>query len=133
MFLLFLLLGWVGLNVVTSWWQGVQNDWTYGKQRHFEINAVVGHTDSATKTSHFTAENDNGEIIVIELPGGNVTKAKMYQIETIPNNVNNPPVKLSFQDMNADGRPDMLVVIGDGSATLYVTLYNNGTEFVSKL
>jgi len=60
------------------------NDWTYGKQRHFEINAVVGHTDSATKPSHFTAENDNGEIIVIELPGGNVTKAKMYQIETIP-------------------------------------------------
>jgi hypothetical protein len=132
-FLLFLLLGWMGLSVVTAWWQGVQNDWTYGKQRHFEIDAVVGHTDSATKPSHFTAENDDGEIIVIELPGGNVTKAKMYQIETIPNNLNNPPVKLSFQDMNADGRPDMLVVIGDGSATLYVTLYNNGTQFVSKL
>ncbi len=133
LFLTLLLLGWMGLNVVTAWWQGVQNDWTYGKQRHFEINAVVGHRDSATNPSHFTAENNNGAIIVIELPGGNVTQAKIYQIETIPNNVNNPPVKLSFQDMNADGKPDMLVVIGDGSATLYVTLYNNGTEFVSKL
>jgi hypothetical protein len=132
-FLLVLLLGWMGLNVVSSWWQGVQNDWTYGKQRHFEINAVVGHRDSATNPSHFTAENNNGEIIVIELPGGNVTQAKIYQIETVPNNAGNPPVKLSFQDMNADGRPDMLVVIGDGSATLYVTLYNNGKEFVSKL
>ncbi len=132
-FLLFLFLGWMGLNVVTSWWQGVQNDWTYGKERHFEINAVVGHRDSATNPSHFTAENNNGAIIVIELPGGNVTRAKIYQIETVPNNVNNPPVKLSFQDMNADGKPDMLVAIGDGSATLYVTLYNNGTEFVSKL
>ncbi len=133
LFLALLFLGWMGLNVVTSWWQGVQNDWTYGKQRHFEIGAVVGHSDSSTKPSHFTAENDNGEIIVIELPGGNVMKAKIYPIETIPNNVNNPPVKLSFQDMNADGKPDMLVVIGDGSATLYMTLYNNGTEFVSKL
>jgi hypothetical protein len=133
LFLTLFLLGWMGLNVVTAWWQGVQNDWTYGKQRHFEINAVVGHRDSATNPSHFTAENNNGAIIVIELPGGNVTQAKIYQIETIPNNVNNPPVKLSFQDMNADGKPDMLVVIGDGSATLYVTLYNNGTEFVSKL
>jgi hypothetical protein len=132
-FLTSLLLGWMGLNVVTAWFQGVQNDWTYGKQRHFEINAVVGHGDSATNPSHFTAENISGAIIVIELPGGNVNKAKIYQIETVPNNANNPPVKVTFQDMNADGRPDMLVVIGDGSATLYVTLYNNETEFVSKL
>jgi hypothetical protein len=111
----------------------VQNDWTFGKQRHFEINAVVGHLDSQTNPSHFTAENTNGEIIVIELPGGNVSKAKIYQIETVPNNTGNPPVKLSFQDMNGDGKPDMLVAIGDGSATLYITLWNNGSEFVSKL
>ena len=128
-----LVLGWIGLNAVTNWYQGVQNDWTYGQQRHFEINAVVGHSDSQTNPSHFTAENNSGQIIVIELPGGNVSKAKIYQIETIPGNAGNPPVKLSFQDMNADGKPDMLVQIGDGSATLYVTLFNNGTQFVSKL
>ena len=128
-----LVLGWIGLNVVTSWYQGVQNDWTYGQQRHFEINAIVGHGDSQTNPSHFTAENINGQIIVIELPGGNVSKAKIYQIETIPGNAGNPPVKLSFQDMNGDGKPDMLVQIGDGAAILYVTLFNNGTEFVSKL
>jgi hypothetical protein len=129
----FLVLGWFGLNAVTSWYQGVQNDWAYGQQRHFEINAVVGHGDSQTNPSHFTAENNNGQIIVVELPGGNVSKAKIYQIETVPGNAGNPPVKLSFQDMNGDGKPDMLVQIGDGSAMLYVTLFNNGTEFVSKL
>ncbi len=133
MFGVFLVLGWFGLNAVTNWYQGVQNDWTYGQQRHFEINAVVGHGDSQTNHSHFTAENNNGQIIVIELPGGNVSKAKIYQIETVPGNNGNPPVKLSFQDMNGDGKPDMLVQIGDGSAILYVTLFNNGTEFVSKL
>ena len=130
---IFLVSGWLGLNAVSAWYQGVQNDWTYGKERHFEINAVVGHGDSANNPSHFTAENNNGQIIVIELPGNNVSKAKIYQIETVPGNVGNPPVKLTFQDMNADGKLDMLVQIGDGSATLFVTLYNNGTQFVSKL
>ena len=128
-----LVTGWTGLNFVTSWYQGVQNDLMYGKERHFEINAMVGHSDSVNTPSHFTAENNNGQIIVIELPGGNVSKAKIYQIETIPGNVGNPPVKLSFQDLNGDGKSDMLVQIGDGSAMLYVTLFNNGTEFVSKL
>jgi hypothetical protein len=130
---IFLVLGWIGLNFVTAWYQGLQNDWTYGKQRHFEINAVVGHSDSPTNPSHFTAENNNGQIIVIELPGGNVSKARIYQIETIPGNTGNPPVKLSFQDLNGDSKPDMLVQIGDGTAVLYVTLFNNGTAFVSKL
>jgi len=133
LFCVLLVLGWIGLNAVTNWYQGVRNDWQYGQQRHFEINAVVGHGDSATNPSHFTAENNNGQIIVIEPPGGNVAKAKIYQIEPVPGNNGNPPVKLSFQDMNADGKPDMLVQIGDGAATLYVTLFNNGTQFVSKL
>ena len=123
---IFLVFGWMGLNYVTAWYQGVQNDWTYGKQRHFEINAVVGHSDSANNPSHFTAENNNGQIIVIELPGGNVSKAKIYQIETVPGNAGNPPVKLSFQDLNGDGKPDMLVQIGDGAAVLYVTLLTTG-------
>jgi hypothetical protein len=35
--------------------------------------------------------------------------------------------------MNGDGKPDMLVQVGDGNAMLYVTLWNNGSEFVSKL
>jgi hypothetical protein len=73
----FLVLGWMGLNVLSSWYQGVQDDWTYGKQRHFEIDAVVGHGDSVNSPSHFIAENNNGQIIVIELPEGNVAKAKI--------------------------------------------------------
>ncbi len=129
----FLVLGWFGLNAFTSWCQGVQDDWTYGKQRHFEINAVVGHNDSAAHPSHFTAENNNGQIIVIELPGGDAAKARIYQIETVPGNAGNPPVKLMFQDVNGDEKPDMIVQIGDGGAMIYLTLFNNGTEFVSKL
>jgi hypothetical protein len=134
LFLTLLILGWMGLNFFTSWYQGVQADWTYGQQRHFEINAIVGHNnDSAARPSHFTAENNNGQIIVIELPAGDVNHAKIYQIETVPGNVGNPPVKLTFQDMNGDGKVDMIVMIGDGNTMIYLTLFNNGTQFVSKL
>jgi hypothetical protein len=134
LFLTLLILGWIGLNFATSWYQGIQNDWTYGQQRHFEINAIVGHNnDSSARPSHFIAENTNGQIIVIELPAGDVNHAKIYQIETVPGNAGNPPVKLSFQDMNGDGKVDMIVMIGDGNAMIYLTLLNNGTQFVSKL
>ncbi len=132
-FFILLILGWLALNFVTSWYQGVQNDWTYGKERHFEINAVVGHNDSSSNPSHFTAENDRGNIYVIELPGGDATKAHIYQITTIPGNDGNPPVKVSFQDLNRDGKLDMLVQIGDPGNFITVILFNNGSQFVSKL
>ncbi len=132
-FLILFMLGWIGLTVVTSWYQGVQNDWTYGKQRHFEVNAVVGHGDSQTNPSHFTAENNNGDIYVIELPGGDASKPMLYQITTVPGNAGNPPVTVSFQDLNRDGKLDMLVAIGNPGNTITIFLLNNGQKFVSKL
>ena len=38
------------------------------------------------------------------------------------------PVSLSFQDVNHDGKIDMLVAIGD-SNPYTVVLLNNGTQF----
>jgi hypothetical protein len=130
---IFLVLGWIGLTGVTSWWQGVQNDWKYGQMRHFEINAVVGHNDSATSPSHFTAENNAGDMYVIELPGGDAGKSIIYQITTVPGNAGNPPVTVSFQDINADAKPDMVVTIGEPGNAITVILLNNGQKFVSKL
>jgi hypothetical protein len=130
---MFLVLGWIGLNSVASWWQGVQDNWTYGQLRHFTVDAVVGHTDSATSPSHFTAENDRGNIYVIELPGGDTAKAHIYQITVIPENSGNPPVKLAFQDLNRDGKPDMLVEIGEPGSYITIMLFNNGTQFVAKV
>ena len=128
-----LIFGWIGLNSASSWWQGVQNDWKYGQLRHFEINAVVGHNDSSTSPSHFTAENNNGDIYVIELPSGDASKSIIYQITTVPENAGNPPVTLSFQDLNHDGKPDMIVIIGEPGNAITIFLFNNGQKFVSKL
>jgi hypothetical protein len=131
--LLLMIFGWIAFNSLSAWIQAKQDDLAYGQMRHFEIDAVVGHSDSATSPSHFTAENNNGSIFVIELPGGEAAKAKIYQITTIPGNDGNPPVRVSFQNVNHDGKLDMVVQIGDNSAVLTIVLYNNGQTFVPRL
>lgn len=131
--LFLMVLGWIAFNFLSAWIQAKQDDLVYGQMRHFEMNAVVGHNDSSTSPSHFTAENNNGTIFVIELPGGVASKAKIFQITIISGNDGNPLVRLTFQDVNRDGKPDMVVQIGDSTATLTVTLFNNGQTFVSKV
>jgi hypothetical protein len=130
-FLMLLALGWLALNSVSSWWQGVQTDWAYGKDtRTYQTNAVVGHADSSSSPSHFIGINLRGPITVIEFPGGDAAKARSYQITTIPGNDGNPPVKLVFQDLNRDGKLDMLVQIGDPGSIVSIMLFNNGSQFV---
>ena len=128
-----MLFGWIVLSQLGAWIQAKQDDLTYGQVRHFDMNSVVGHNDSPTNPSHFTGENNNGAIFVIELPGGDSSKARIFQITTIPGNDGNPPVRISFQDVNRDGKPDMIVQIGDPNALVTVILLNNGQTFVSKL
>jgi hypothetical protein len=128
-----MLFGFVAFSSLGTWVQAKQDDWTYGQTRHFTMNAVVGHTDSPSNPSHFIAENDRGNIFVIELPGGEASRAKIYQITTIPGNEANPPVRLSFQDINHDGKLDLVVQIGDTGNAVTVILLNNGSQFVSKV
>lgn len=124
--------GYVGLTDFSAWWQGHQDDTTYGMPRTYQTDAVVGHNDSAQHPSHFTAENLKGKIFVIELPGGDITKARSYPITTIPGNDPTVPVKMLFQDTTNDGKLDMVVVIGDPGSQVTITLYNDGTQFVGK-
>jgi len=126
--------GWVAFTALSTWIQQKQDDWTYGQfPRTYQTDAVVGHSDSSTTPSHFIALNLNGQIIIIELPGGNAAKARSYTITTVQGNEGNPPVKVSFQDLNADGKLDMIVTIGDPGSSFTVMLFNDGTQFVSKL
>ena len=99
-------------NAVISWWTIHQDDAMYGRPRTFQIDAVVGHNDSADNPSHFEAINLNRHIIVIELPGGDSSKARIYNITTLFGNGQElTPVTLSFKDVNNDGLLDMEVHI----------------------
>lgn len=126
--------GFVALSALGSIWQGKLDDWTYGQTtRTYQTDAVVGHSDSPGNPTHIIALNLRGTIMVIELPGGDASKARSYTITTIPGNSGNPPVKVSFQDLNSDGKLDMLIQIGDPGSIVTIILFNNGQQFVSKL
>lgn len=125
-FLLFFVGGWWMLIQVGTWWQVTQDDWHYGRPRTFQIDAVVGHHDSVANPSHFIAINLNGHILIFEIPGGDAAKTEVYVGPTlIGQGQDLVPVTLKFQDVNGDGKPDMILVIGEST----IVYLNTGSSF----
>ena len=74
---------------------------------------VVGHGDSAAHPTHFIAVNLHAKIIIIEIPGGDSSHARIYSGPTLfSDNGHTIPVTLEFSDVNGDGKIDMVVHIG---------------------
>lgn len=123
--LLTMTLAWWALTAASNWWQVTANDWQYGRPRTYQTDAVVGHDDSAQNPSHFIALNLNGHIQVIEFPGGDPTKAKIYIGPVLKGAGQDlTPVTLEFKDVNSDGKPDMIVKVQDSR---FVFINDNGT------
>jgi hypothetical protein len=123
--MLIMIIGWVAFNALGSWWQTTQDDWHYGRPRTFQTDAVVGHNDSPTNPSHFIAMNLNRHVLIVELPGGDATKARIFNGPIlIGPGQDLAPVTLTFQDVNGDGLLDMIVNVQDAH---FVFLNHNGT------
>jgi hypothetical protein len=115
------------LNTLGSWWQIHQDDVTYGRPRTYQVDAVVGHNDSAANPSHFIFLNLNRHVEIIEFPGGDATHARIYSGPTLFGNGQDlTPVTGVFKDVNGDGKIDMIVQIQD-QRLVYI---NDGTQFV---
>ena len=120
------LLLWAGVQMLGAWWSQHQLDATYGTPRTYQADAVVGHADSTDHPTHFIVLNLKGRVIIIELPGGNVAHARIYNGPVIVGD--NPaqiPVTAEFEDVNGDGKIDMVVHIGNQQ----FTYLNDGTQF----
>ncbi len=76
--LLCMLVGFVLFSALTTWWQQTQDYLHYGMPRTYQMDAVVGHQDSAAHPSHFLALNLGGHLSVIEIQGGDVSKTVIY-------------------------------------------------------
>jgi hypothetical protein len=124
--MVFMLALWVLGSYALNLWNTHQLDSTYGMPRTFQTDAVVGHNDSLSNPSHFIAINLNGKIMIIELQGGDPTKAKIYPGPAIySENGGSTPVTLQFKDTRGNGKLDMLVVVGNQT----VVYMNTGTDF----
>jgi len=116
----------VALSAIGSWWQVHQDDVMYGRPRTFQIEAVVGHNDSPSNPSHFIFVNLNRHVVIIELPGGDSTHARIYNGPTLFGDGQDlTPVTAEFRDVNGDGKPDMIIHIQDQR----LVFINDGTQF----
>ena len=125
--MLVMLLAWTGLQALGSWWSLHQEDVTYGRPRTAQYDVVVGHNDSASHPTHFIALNLNAEVVVIELPGGDSSKARIYQgPQLFGPDAALYPVTLSFPDPQGNGKPTMQVHV-QGQIIVYL---NQNGQFV---
>ncbi len=96
--------------VLSNWVSTTLDDLHYGRPRTFQIDAYVGHNEAPGMPSHFVAFNLHGRIEIIELPGGDATHARIYLGPQLYGpGADLVPVTLSFQDVNGDHLPDMIV------------------------
>jgi hypothetical protein len=117
----------IGLYSLGSWWQGVQDRWTYGYPRTYQTDAVVGHNhDSRAHPSHFVAVNVRGQVEVFELPAGDPTKVRVFLGPMLSGEgADQVVVTISFTDSDHDGTPDLVLRYGDSEEVFY----NKGGTF----
>ncbi|HET9921760.1 MAG TPA: hypothetical protein VFQ30_18105 [Ktedonobacteraceae bacterium] len=121
-----MILGWIGLQLLGSWWTNYQLTSTYEYPRIYQTAEVVGHADSTDHPTTFIFENLNRQVLIIEFPGGNFTKARIYKGPYLySDNADQVPVTAEFKDVNGDGKVDIVLHIGDQR----VVFLNTGTEF----
>jgi hypothetical protein len=122
--MLVMLLAWTGLQALGAWWSLHQDDVTYGRPRTAQYDVVVGHDDSTGNPTHFLALNLNATVVVIELPGGDTSKARIYRgPHLFGPDANLYPVTLSFPDPQGNGKPNMEVHV---QGQIFVYLNQNG-------
>ena len=101
---------WTLLTSAIGWWNTTLDDLHYGRPRTFQIDAFVGHNETSGTPSHFIAINLSSRIEIIEFPGGDGSKARIYlgpQLYGAGDDL--IPVTLSFADVNGDHLPDMII------------------------
>jgi hypothetical protein len=111
-FFLIVVMTW-GIVSAVSAWNDFQDTLHYGPpgNRTFQTDVVVGHGDNTSHPSHFVAANHNHQVTITECPAGNTAKCINYipAAQIVGPGSEKIVVTLTFQDVNGDGKLDMLV------------------------
>lgn len=114
----------MAINALTSWWQEYQDNLHYGYPRTSQLDAIVGHNDSQENPTHFIFLNLRGHIEVIEIPGGDVSHARIFSGPTLFGD-GRDLTPVTGEIRNEDGRRDLIVHIQNQQ----IVFVNDGTTF----
>lgn len=121
--LLLIILG----QLVVGWAQITWDDWHYGRPRVSQVDQYVGHEQTGQPPSHFLALNNRGRVEVIELPGDDPTRARIFLgLQLTGTNADLVPVAVRFVDSGHTHYPDMIIQV----RTLSIVFHNTHETFV---
>jgi len=112
-----------GQQVVIPFVTATSDQWHYGDARLSQLDADVGHGG----TSHLIASYYHGHIVVIEILVSHPQDNRVYVLSGFRDLSTPPVLTLGVQDVNGDGKPDLLIKI-EGTA-LQAVLFNAGKAF----
>ncbi|GHO95220.1 hypothetical protein KSF_052680 [Reticulibacter mediterranei] len=118
--------------VVPPLWTSGMNQVQYGFPRLSQVEATVGHGTTQAPSTRFLAMNNHGLIEVVEIPTGTPGKddLHLYLVAQLSGKeADQAPVTISFEDVNGDHKPDMVVTCSDNK----FILYNDGHRFKNAL
>ncbi|MBA2678593.1 MAG: hypothetical protein H0U76_09420 [Ktedonobacteraceae bacterium] len=99
-----------------GWTQMTLDDWRYGRPRTFQADVYVGQ-EATRLPSHFLALNNHGQVEIIEFPGNDPSRARIFLGPHLYGaNAELMPVTLRFLDSQHTHHPNMLVACGTTSA-----------------
>lgn len=111
-----LVLAAVAIYVVVSLFVGkahvLIDDLRYGRPRTTQLNAFVGHDETSGLPTHLMAINLSRQVTIIELPGGDASKARTIAgpyLFGADEDLTTP--LLSLRDMDGDGNVDLVLDI----------------------
>jgi hypothetical protein len=113
---------WIG-QLIWDWGQTVSDDFRYGRPRTTSVDQFVGHETGKTP-SHFIAQNQKGQVYIIEIPGGQADHSHLL----IGPHLYGPGSDLAVVTLSFVGdvhHPDLLVRVNN----IQILFHNTGTTY----